>query len=44
MEDIGKDVDGGGYICIECLRIVYSVFTLRVVLAFALLFRMILTY
>jgi hypothetical protein len=34
LQDIGKDVDSSGYICVEGLGIVYSVLTLQTMLAF----------
>jgi hypothetical protein len=33
LEDIGEDVDGSGYICVEGLGIVYSILTLQLLLA-----------
>jgi hypothetical protein len=39
LKDIGEDVDGSGYICIEGFGIVYGVLTLQTVSAFSSVFR-----
>ena len=44
MEDIGEDVDGGGYVGVESLCVVNGVLTLRAVLASIQPIRIVPTY
>jgi hypothetical protein len=39
LENIGEDVDGRGYVCVECLGVIDSVLTLQFLLASAMLIR-----